>query len=84
MISTLSELMGNSPKTVSNWKKENRPIMIFLHKYFTKEDLQEFLKTGKVSKLESKITNEKNKVILDEINKKQQEIEELKAQLNIL
>lgn len=83
MISTISGLMGNSLKTVSNWKKENRPIMNFLYKYFTKEDLQEFLETGKVSKLESKITNEKNKAILDKINRKQEEIEELKAQLNM-
>lgn len=74
MISTLSELMGNSLKTVSNWKKEKRPIMNFLYKYFTKEDLQEFLETGKISKLERNISlqlinKEAVKIYIDFIQK---------------
>lgn len=74
MISTLSELMGNSLKTVSNWKKEKRPIMNFLYKYFTKEDLQEFLETGKISKLERNlslqlINKEAVKIYIDFIQK---------------
>ncbi len=52
MISTLSDLLGNSPKTISNWKKENRPIINLLYKYFKKEDLEEFLEIGKVNKFE--------------------------------
>lgn len=52
MINTLSKLLGNSPKSISNWKKENRPIISLLYKYFTKEDLEEFLETEKIKKLE--------------------------------
>ncbi|OGS70805.1 MAG: hypothetical protein A3F91_09840 [Flavobacteria bacterium RIFCSPLOWO2_12_FULL_35_11] len=52
MINTLSKLLGNSPKSISNWKKENRPIISLLYKYFIKEDLEEFLETGKIKKLE--------------------------------
>lgn len=52
MINTLSKLLGNSPKSISNWKKENRPIISLLYKYFTKEDLEEFLQTDKIKKLE--------------------------------
>lgn len=52
MINTLSRLLGNSPKSISNWKKENRPIISLLYKYFTKEDLDEFLQTDKIKKLE--------------------------------
>lgn len=55
MISTLSDLLGNSPKTISNWKKENRPIINLLYKYFKKEDLEEFLEIGKVNKFENLI-----------------------------
>lgn len=52
MIQTLSKILGNTQKTVSNWKKEKRPIMELLYKYFTKEELEEFLQTGEVKKLE--------------------------------
>lgn len=53
MNSTLSKLLGNSLKTISNWKKEKRPIINLLLKYFTKEDLQEFLEFGKINKFEN-------------------------------
>ena len=52
MISTLSDLLGNSHKTISNWKKEKRPIINLLYKYFTKEELKEFLETGKIDKFD--------------------------------
>lgn len=53
MINTLSRLLGNSPKTISNWKKENRNIIKLLYKYFSKGDLEEFLETGKINKMEN-------------------------------
>ena len=53
MIHTLSLILGNTQKTVSNWKKEKRPIMELLYKYFTKEELEEFLETGKIEKFEN-------------------------------
>ena len=46
-------MLGNTEKSYYRWKKENRPIIAFLERYFTKEDLEEFLKTGIVSKLEN-------------------------------
>ena len=53
MNSTLSKLLGNSLKTISNWKKEKRPIINLLLKYFSKEDLQEFIEFGKINKFEN-------------------------------
>ncbi|MCT7588981.1 MULTISPECIES: hypothetical protein [Aliarcobacter] len=50
MNSTLSKILGNSLKTVSNWKKEKRLIIDLLEKYFNKEDLEEFIEKNKVSK----------------------------------
>jgi hypothetical protein len=41
-----------SAPTFYNWQREKRPIIQFLEKYFTKEDLEEFLQTGKIQKLE--------------------------------
>ncbi len=83
MKKAILKLLDVSDKTFYNWRKEKRPIIKLFEKYFTKEDLEEFLETEKISKFESQITNEKNRIILDKINKKQQEIEELKTQLDI-
>ena len=35
-------LFDVSINTYYNWKKENRPIINLLDKYFSKEDLEEF------------------------------------------
>ena len=50
----MSKLFGFSPQTYFNWKKDQdkRPIIKLLSQYFSKEDLEEFLKTSKVMKLE--------------------------------
>lgn len=45
-------LFNVSINTYYNWKKEDRPIINLLDKYFSKEDLEEFLKTGEITKLE--------------------------------
>jgi len=50
MIKTsfLSILLNNSERTIQRWKKENRPIIKLLDKYFTDQELEEFLETGKI------------------------------------
>ncbi|MDD5406976.1 MAG: hypothetical protein PHE73_08580 [Sulfurovaceae bacterium] len=49
------EIFKFSRQSWNNWKKENRPIITLIEKYFTNEDLQEFLVTGKISKLDDYI-----------------------------
>lgn len=46
------KLMNFSRNTYYVWKREGRPIISLLEKYFTKEELEEFLQTGKISALE--------------------------------
>ncbi|MFX4277175.1 hypothetical protein ACOL3G_04720 [Aliarcobacter butzleri] len=50
----MSELFGFSSQTYFNWKKEidKRPIILLIEKYFSKEELEIFLKTNKIEKLE--------------------------------
>lgn len=51
----MSELFGFSTQSYFNWKRDaktKRKIMDLLDIYFSKEMLEEFLETGKVSKLE--------------------------------
>ena len=53
MLKQIAQLIGNTERTIFAWKKENRPIIDLLQKYFTKEDLEEFLETGSVLKMET-------------------------------
>lgn len=48
----MSKLFDFNSSTYYRWKKEHRPIITLLEKYFTKEDLEEFLESGKIKKLE--------------------------------
>lgn len=48
----ITKLMCYTRNTYFVWKREKRPIITLLEKYYTKEELQEFLDTGKVSKYE--------------------------------
>ena len=92
MNSILAKILGKSLKTVSNWKNENRPIINLLEKYFTKKDLEEFLETGKIQKQElvkdltvddlNSLNNLKEQLILDEIKRTEEKLEELKALRN--
>ncbi len=50
--SIIASIMKMTPQGVGKWKKEERPIIKLLDQYLTKEDLEEFLKTGKILKLE--------------------------------
>ncbi len=49
----MSDLFKYSPQTYFNHKKEKRPILELLEKYFTKDDIEEFLGTGKIQKFEN-------------------------------
>ena len=46
------ELFGFTRQTYAKWKHENRPIINLIEKYFSENDLEEFLKYGVVEKLE--------------------------------
>jgi hypothetical protein len=48
----VSKILGNSSKSYYRWKEENRPIMSFLENNFSKEELNEYLETGKIQELE--------------------------------
>ncbi|MDY0122849.1 hypothetical protein [Sulfurimonas sp.] len=50
---TMAAVFASSEGAYYKWKKENRPIITLLDKYFSREDLEEFLETGKVAKLEN-------------------------------
>lgn len=47
------ELFDISVNTYYLYQKQNRPAMLLLKKYFTKEDLEEFLKSGRVRKFDN-------------------------------
>ena len=51
MINTISKILGIHRNSYFNWKKQERPIISLLEKYFTKEDLEEFLNTNEISKM---------------------------------
>ena len=48
----IESLFGFTEATFYRWKKQNRLIITLLEKYFTKEDLEEFLESGKCEKME--------------------------------
>lgn len=52
MKQAISKFLDISDRTVYKWKQENRPIIQFLYTYFQKNDLYEYIESGKMSKLE--------------------------------
>lgn len=48
----MAGIFATAEGTFYKWKKEERPIITLLERYFSKEDLEEFLVTGKVSRYE--------------------------------
>lgn len=48
----ISTILGCSVSGYYKWKKENRVIINFLEKYFVKEELEEFIATGKIDKFD--------------------------------
>jgi phosphoglycerate-specific signal transduction histidine kinase len=47
-----SIVLGCSVSGFYKWKKQKRPIIELLDKYFTKEELEEFILSKKIAKLE--------------------------------
>jgi hypothetical protein len=63
MLKTYSKLFQNTIRTISNWKAENRPIVALLEYAFpNKEDLLEFLDTGKILRVELCTENEEENI----------------------
>jgi len=52
MINTICNIMAISRSAYFKFKKEERPVIALLEKYFSKEELLEFLKNGKIEKFE--------------------------------
>ena len=52
----IKQILDIADKTYYNWKKEKRPVITLLEKYFTQEELEEFLETGTIEKMEADIT----------------------------
>lgn len=88
----ISTILGCSVSGYYRWKKEKRPVINLLYKYFTKEELQEFVETGEIKKQELikdfsledlKNINKRKELILDEIKSTEDKLLALKAQLGI-
>lgn len=66
MQKTIAKLFDVHQNTVSNWKKENKPGLNLIFKYFSKQELEEFLETGKIEKfdyIDSYLKNLKSKCL---------------------
>ena len=60
MRKQIIQMLGNTEKSYYRWRDEGRPIISFLEKYFTAKELQEFIETGEIKKLEeNNISNTK-------------------------
>lgn len=53
----IAHLLENSDRTVARWRNEDRKIVRFLDEYFTNQDISEFLKNGKISRLDRQDVN---------------------------
>lgn len=53
MKNSIKQILDIADRTLYNWRKERKPIVLLLEKYFTKEDLEEFLETGKIRRFEN-------------------------------
>lgn len=60
-IENISKLFDFANSTVYKWKKEKRLILDLFDKYFTDEDIEEFLNTGRIERFE--ITQNNNYII---------------------
>ena len=80
-----STILGCSVSGFYKWKKQNRLIISLLEKYFTKEDLEEFLERGEIVKQElvKDFNKEEVKRLLKDYHNEKilEKIEYLKKQL---
>lgn len=81
-------------QTWSKWKNEKRPIVNLIERYFSNDELQEFLETNQIKKFElikelsesevkELIKLRKNQILMSEIELKRKELTELQNQLTI-
>lgn len=49
----IEDLFVFTRQTWSKWKKEDRPVVSLIEKYFTDKDINEFLDSGKISRFEN-------------------------------
>lgn len=71
MINTICNIMAISRSAYFKFKKEERPVIALLEKYFSKEELEEFLHNGKIERFEQ----------FNNMNA--QHVESFKSQLNV-
>lgn len=78
---TISDLMDNTQETIRNWIKSKRPIISFLNKYFTNDDIIEYIETNKISRIEALLEYEEIcSCIKKELTLKCQELKKNKNQ----
>jgi hypothetical protein len=94
MVDTISKILGIARRTYFHWQKdEDKCFAINLfNKYFTKEELEEFIETGKILRCDlakdipledlKNFDNLKHRLLVSaEIAKKKQEIKDLEDSL---
>ena len=60
MLKTIAKLFDIHQNTVTNWKKEEKKGLTLILKYFTKDDLQEFIEYGTIEKFDFAFANIQN------------------------
>ena len=58
-IDLITEMLSISRSAYFKFKKEKRPIIIFLNKYFNEQEIKEYLNTGKMERLETNYGEQK-------------------------
>ena len=53
MKESIKKILDIKERTLYNWRKEGKPIVLLLEKYFTQSDLDEFLASGVIKRLEA-------------------------------
>lgn len=84
MIEAVVKILGVSKNSYWNYKNQNRPIIPLLEKYFTKEELEEFLNTGEIQNLElikgiSSKQNQLNQELINRIERLEKRVVELEG-----
>lgn len=51
MINTITKMLNTTRQSYYNWK-DTKPIIPFLEKYFKQDDLEEYLATNQIKRLE--------------------------------
>ena len=66
MKESIKKILDIKERTLYNWRKEGKPIVLLLEKYFTQSDLDEFLASGVIRRLEAeKFKNFEDPILID-------------------